>query len=53
MDRIIIEDMLISAEERMKYKNSSYCKGQISAYRKMLEMIDKDTLDIVKEAKRY
>ena len=53
MDRNIIEEMLISAEEQLKYKNSSYCKGQIVAYRKVLEMISNDMISIVNESKRY
>ena len=52
LSREIIEDKIMYAEERQKYKNSSYCKGQIYAYKEMLGIMDREIEGIVEEGKR-
>jgi len=51
MIKIIIEELLENANEHMKYKNTSYCKGQINAYKKILEILDEDNENMKIESK--
>jgi len=52
MNKIIIEELLENVNEHMEYKKSSYCRGQIHAYKKILELMDTEILDLVIESKR-